>query len=106
MTPGRWSDKVEPKPGTPALGSPAPAATPGARRGRAAAVITRGPLSQGEAGEEWPDLLRDGLPRVYAQICLLRISLLRFVDSRFPGNPLWVWEFHSLNLRSCLSQTL
>ena len=39
-------------------------------------------------------------------ISLLRISLLRFVDSNFPGNSLWTWEFHRLKLRLCLSQTL
>ena len=27
-------------------------------------------------------------------IFLLRLSLLRFADSRFPGNSLWAWEFH------------
>ena len=27
-------------------------------------------------------------------------------DSNFPGNSLWPWEFHPLNLRLCLSQTL
>ena len=37
---------------------------------------------------------------------LLRISLLRFLDSRFPGDSLWAWEFHPLNLRFCLSQIL
>ena len=30
----------------------------------------------------------------------------RFVDSEFPGNSLWAWEFHPLILRCCLSQTL
>ena len=39
-------------------------------------------------------------------IFLPRLSLLRFVDSTFPGNSLWTWEFHPLNLRFCLSQTL
>ena len=39
-------------------------------------------------------------------ISLLRLSLLRFVDSRFPGNSLWTWEFHPSTLRFCLSQTL
>ena len=29
-------------------------------------------------------------------ISLLWLSLLRFVDSEFPGNPLWTWEFHPL----------
>ena len=37
-------------------------------------------------------------------ISLLRISLLRFVDSIFPGNPLWTCEFHPLEFRFCLSQ--
>ena len=39
-------------------------------------------------------------------ISLLRISLLRLLDSGFPGNSLWTWEFHPLLLRFCLSQTL
>ena len=39
-------------------------------------------------------------------ISLLRISLLRLLDSGFPGNSLWTWEFHPLILRCCLSQTL
>ena len=34
------------------------------------------------------------------------VSPLRFVDSKFPGNSLWAWEFHPLRLRFCLSQTL
>ena len=33
-------------------------------------------------------------------------SLLRFVDSKLPGNSLGTWEFHPLTLRFCLSQTL
>ena len=37
---------------------------------------------------------------------LLRLSLLRFVDSNFPGIPLFAWEFQPLELRFCLSQTL
>ena len=36
---------------------------------------------------------------------LLRLSLLRFVDSKLPGNPPWTWEVHPLNLRWCSSQT-
>ena len=32
-------------------------------------------------------------------ISLLRLSLLRLLDSNFPGNPLWAWEFHPLKLR-------
>ena len=39
-------------------------------------------------------------------ISIPRLSLLRFVDSKLQGNPLWTWEFHPLNLRFCLSQTL
>ena len=44
-------------------------------------------------------------PRV-CPISLLRFSLLRLLDSRFPGTPLRAWEFHPLELRFCLSQTL
>ena len=45
-----------------------------------------------------------GAPRVprgrdAATFLLLRSSLLRFVDSDFPGNPLWAWEFHPLKVR-------
>ena len=39
-------------------------------------------------------------------ISLLRISLLRFLDSSFPGNSLWSREYHPLILRLCLRQTL
>ena len=39
-------------------------------------------------------------------ISVLRLSLLRLLDSNFPGNLLWTWEFHPLELRLCLSQTL
>ena len=37
-----------------------------------------------------------------------KISLLRFVDSKLPGNSPWAWEFNPLRLRLrfCLSQTL
>ena len=48
---------------------------------------------------------RSGLSAV-RPISLLRLSLPRFVDSNFPGNSLWAWEFHSSNLRFCLSSTL
>ena len=33
------------------------------------------------------------------------IVLLRLLDSNFPGNSLWAWEFHPLKLRSCLNLT-
>ena len=50
---------------------------------------------------------RTGSPKVGVRpISPLRISLLRFIDSRFPGDSLWAWEFHPFNLRLCLSQTL
>ena len=39
-------------------------------------------------------------------ISVLTLSLLRLLDSSFPGNPLRAWEFHPLQLRLCLSQTL
>ena len=39
-------------------------------------------------------------------ISRLTLSLLTLLDSNFPGNPLWAWEFHPLALRLCLSQTL
>ena len=32
-------------------------------------------------------------------ISLLRLSLLRLLDSNFPGSPPWAWEFHPLRLR-------
>ena len=39
-------------------------------------------------------------------ISLLTLSLLTLLDSNFPGNPLWTWEFHPFKSRLCLSQTL
>ena len=39
-------------------------------------------------------------------ISLLKLSLLTFLDSNFPGNFLWAWEFHPFKLRLCSSQTL
>ena len=39
-------------------------------------------------------------------IPLLTLSLLTLLDSSFPGNSPWAWEFHPFNLRLCLSQTL
>ena len=41
--------------------------------------------------------------RVRVRVCvrpisLLTLSLLTLLDSNFPGNPLWTWEFHPLNL--------
>ena len=39
-------------------------------------------------------------------ISLLTLSLLTLLDSNFPRNSLWAWEFHPLELRLCLSQTL
>ena len=39
-------------------------------------------------------------------VSLLTLSLLRLLDSSFPGSPLWTWEFHPSTLRLCLNQTL
>ena len=39
-------------------------------------------------------------------VWILAVSLLRLLDSNFPGNSLWAWEFHPLRLRCCLSQSL
>ena len=39
-------------------------------------------------------------------ISLLTLSLPTLLDSNFTGNSLWAWEFHPLELRLCLSQTL
>ena len=44
--------------------------------------------------------------RVVRPISLLRISLLRLLDSDFLGNSLWTWEFKPLKLRFHLSETL
>ena len=46
--------------------------------------------------------------RVYylRPISLLRLSLLRSVDSSFPGSSLRAREFHPFELRFCLSQSL
>ena len=35
-----------------------------------------------------------------------KITLLRFLDSNFPGSSLRAWEFHPSKLRFCLGQTL
>ena len=43
---------------------------------------------------------------VLRPISLLRLSLLRLLDSNFTGNSLWAWEFHPFKSRLCLSQTL
>ena len=45
-------------------------------------------------------------PLSYRPVSLLRLSLLRFVDSQFSGNSLWAWEFHPLKLSFRLSKTL
>ena len=39
-------------------------------------------------------------------ISLLTLSLLRLLESNFPGNSLWAWEFIPLKLRLCWSQNL
>ena len=39
-------------------------------------------------------------------ISLLTLSLLRLLDSTFPVNSLWAWEFHPFELRLRLSKTL
>ena len=39
-------------------------------------------------------------------VSLLRLPVLRFVDSDIPGNYLLDWEFHPLELGLCLSQTI
>ena len=58
----------------------------------------------------------------HASVCLARVVVstmscdtpdlpfniipLTLLDSHFPGNPLWTWEFHPLELRLCLSRIL
>ena len=45
--------------------------------------------------------------RTIRPISLLTLPLiLRLLDSKFPGNAPWAWEFHPLELRLGLSQTL
>ena len=39
-------------------------------------------------------------------ISRLTLPLLTLLDSNFPGNSLWAWESHPLQLRLSLSQTL
>ena len=39
-------------------------------------------------------------------ISLVTSSLLRLLDSSFPGDSLWAWKFRPLKLSLCLSQTL
>ena len=43
---------------------------------------------------------------IYTYTHFLRRSLPRLLDSNSPGNSLWAWEFHPLNLRLPLSQAL
>ena len=38
-------------------------------------------------------------------IPLLTLRLLTLLDTNFPVNPPWAWEFHPVNSRLCLSQT-
>ena len=38
-------------------------------------------------------------------ISLLRLSLLRLLDSDFPGNSLWAWEFQPFNIKILLEST-
>ena len=45
-------------------------------------------------------------PVAVRSIFLLTLRLLRLLESNFLGNSLWAWEFHPLQLRLCLSQTL
>ena len=47
-----------------------------------------------------------GLAGVPRPVSLLRLSLQRLLDSNFPGNSPWAWEFHPLRLRFCWNQTL
>ena len=53
-----------------------------------------------------PDVTASEPRRKQRPVSLLRLSILRFVDSEFQGNSLWTSEFQPSNLRSCLSQTL
>ena len=49
----------------------------------------------------------EGAPKeALRPISLLRLSLLRFLDSNFPASSLWTLEFNPLKFRFCLSQTL
>ena len=57
------------------------------------ASLRRGRLSLGESSETVPGV---------RAIFLLRLSLLRFLDSNFPGYSLWTWEFHPLNIKIVL----
>ena len=54
---------------------------------------------------DWDPGVPAPLP-VVPPISLLTLSLLTSLDSNFPVNPLWAWEFHPLSSRLCLSQTL
>ena len=44
-------------------------------------------------------LLDCAAPVLARPISLLRSSLLRLLDSNFPVNSLWAWEFHPLNIK-------
>ena len=60
-------------------------------------------VSFGAGGRRHEQLVADPTPNLPT---VLTLSLLRLLDSKFPGNPLWAWEYHPLQLRLCLSQTL
>ena len=69
-------------------------------------IICRPPCSWPCHGRRRRSLGRQAEGRPLRPISLLRISLLRFVDSELPGNSLWAWEFHRLKSILCLSRTL
>ena len=58
------------------------------------------------------DVLHGSMPskkpcaRQVRPVLLLTLSLLILLDSNFPVDPLWAWEFHPFKLRLCWSRTL
>ena len=59
-----------------------------------------------DAGGPSPSPVPASLHVFHRPISLLRLSLLRLLDSNFPGNVLWAWKLHPLELRLYLSQNL
>ena len=51
-----------------------------------------------------PQMSIESLDEPLRPISQLTLSLLRLLDSNFPGTPLWALEFHPLKLRLRLSQ--
>ena len=52
--------------------------------------------------DHWTSETRKAANTLLRPISLLTLSLLRLLDSNFPGNSLWAWEFHPLRIKIML----